>query len=920
MDKRSTAANLLIEASAGTGKTQALAERLIELVLKGVRPSEIVALTFSRAAAGEIFERFVTLLAERARTDGKCLECLREVVANQHLSQIGTLDSFLMRIVSCFPLELGLSGTVKIMDDYDANCALSSVSFNLLRRTDPKLKTNFVEAFSLAMNHENVRSFVNSYRTFIRAWHELVLAYPSASAWGAFDFEIPEVTPVNRPELIEFFEWVKKFRGSFAGVKGLTKKFLENENVFDGATIEITFNRKEYVYSGNEAKAIRDALRHVFGVVLRMRAETAAGIYRLISAYEKNYALKVRNRGELVFADIPRLISALDDDSRLALEYRLDSKIRAWALDEFQDTSREQWRAIRNLIDEAKMSDGEKSVFVVGDVKQAIYGWRNGDVDIFRSERESGGYTVGELKKSYRFGPAITEAVNRIFVDGRLKQEFPAWRSSVHETAHPERTGFVQRVEALGTKKQDFVEPIYNALKAVDPIRRGINTAILVRTNDFGELLAAQLKARGLENVVWEGESDVLDTPALAAFLDLTALADHPGDRLAYEHFKTTPLARAKYPDGVPEAGVVSSEVALAFTTKGMVRTFRELRACLPAECELAWDRFTEERFTDMLKVAAEFETLTDPGRRLSDFAGYLATYTRRNLADAGKIKIMTIHRSKGLGFDYVVLPLYEPEGLTVESDRPLTTEDWVLPKIDRRAVKAFPFLEEAWRERQDRAEQENLCLYYVAMTRAKHSLTLVLNPEPAKSITIRFSTLVRSSLPESIGEPDWYKDFTLTISKASKKAESMPAFSRSSRQHIVRKLPSLAFASGESASTLFVSDSARHRAQTRGIEAHERMRQVEFSEALPKPEGFVELWRERAFEVFAEGEWISGRFDRVVFFKAPAGLSAEIVDFKTSTNHPEQYDAQLLAYRKAVNALTKIPLDRITARLVFLV
>ena len=56
---------MLIEASAGTGKTQALAERLIELSLAGVEPSEIVALTFSRAAAGEILGRFVALLAER---------------------------------------------------------------------------------------------------------------------------------------------------------------------------------------------------------------------------------------------------------------------------------------------------------------------------------------------------------------------------------------------------------------------------------------------------------------------------------------------------------------------------------------------------------------------------------------------------------------------------------------------------------------------------------------------------------------------------------------------------------------------------------------------------------------------------------------------------------------------------------------
>ena len=57
-------ANVFIAASAGTGKTQALAERLIALVKGGLEPHEIVALTFSRAAAGEIFERFVSLLAD----------------------------------------------------------------------------------------------------------------------------------------------------------------------------------------------------------------------------------------------------------------------------------------------------------------------------------------------------------------------------------------------------------------------------------------------------------------------------------------------------------------------------------------------------------------------------------------------------------------------------------------------------------------------------------------------------------------------------------------------------------------------------------------------------------------------------------------------------------------------------------------
>ncbi len=90
----------------------------------------------------------------------------------------------------------------------------------------------------------------------------------------------------------------------------------------------------------------------------------------------------------------------------------------------------------------------------------------------------------------------------------------------------------------------------------------------------------------------------------------------------------------------------------------------------------------------------------------------------------------------------------------------------------------------------------------------------------------------------------------------------------------------------------------------------------IAFDERLPRPDGFVELWREQAFEVFADGEWISGRFDRVTFFETAEGLSAEIIDFKSSVAHPERYDAQLGAYRRAVHALTGIPMARIGARL----
>ena len=124
----------VIEASAGTGKTFSLVTRLLRLIFNETSPERIVALTFSRMAAGEIFNSFIERLskaagceavaAEESERMGKKLTTrdfamkLREVISRQHLSQIGTLDSFLMRIVRMIPLELGLEGEVAVMSDY----------------------------------------------------------------------------------------------------------------------------------------------------------------------------------------------------------------------------------------------------------------------------------------------------------------------------------------------------------------------------------------------------------------------------------------------------------------------------------------------------------------------------------------------------------------------------------------------------------------------------------------------------------------------------------------------------------------------------------------------------------------------------------------------------------------------------------
>src|SRR5690606_12112077 len=219
-----------------------------------------------------------------------------------------------------------------------------------------------------------------------------------------------------------------------------------------------------------------------------------------------------------------------ENDTRLQLDYRMDARFDHWMFDEFQDTSFPQWQILENLVDEVMQDDsGCRSFFYVGDIKQAIYTWREGDPRLFSYVADRykslphGGVVPRELNDSWRSGPAVIEMVNRVCGDrpvmtGLFPEAAPEWIRwwREHRSARPERRG--QAALLLADDETGRREATLRVLQAIDPIGRGLTCAVLVRTNSTGAELADYLRREGGLPAVAEADLHIgTDNPVATA-------------------------------------------------------------------------------------------------------------------------------------------------------------------------------------------------------------------------------------------------------------------------------------------------------------------------------------------------------------------------------------------------------------------
>jgi ATP-dependent exoDNAse (exonuclease V) beta subunit len=783
--------HVVIRASAGTGKTFQLSNRFLGLVAAGEPLDSILATTFTRKAAGEILDRVLTRLAEAAMDGRKlaalaqhvdegldrprCQRLLRDMVHHLHRLRVGTLDSFFIQVARSFSLELGLPPAWQIIDEV-TDRRMRAEAIRAVLREESTL--DVVNLMNLLTKGEATRSVSEQITFLVNDLYSVFVEAP-AEAWQTLTRH-KELTPEELQRAIDTLAAVPVPKGNRLDkareqdlanarsgdwleflAKGISAKILDGTETFYAKPIP------EELIAG-----YRPLLVHAKAVIVGRIANQTDATRRLLEHFDEAYhRLKLAQRA-LRFEDITRKLGGRWVAERLQeVVFRLDAHLSHLLLDEFQDTSPLQWRVLRPFAKTVVDGSHRRSFFCVGDVKQAIYGWRGGVAEIFEAINEDlPEIQPATLNQSFRSCQVVIDTVNRVFerlrenkVLDRHPEAAAKWASRFgsHSTARQELVGHARLVaapEAGEGEEQGTVtlQAAANLVKELHEQAPGRSIGVLVRRNAAVARLIFTLRHLGIE-ASEEGGNPLTDSPAVQLVLSLLSLADHPGDTVARFHVANSPLGEAV---GLPQfdddkaAGRLSHELRERLMTHGYGPTLYGWVRQLAPSC----DRRDLNRLSQLVELAYGYQATATT--RADDFLNLVRQQKVEDPSSAA-VRVMTVHQSKGLQFDIVVLPELDM-GLTgqppqIVVGRPRPTDD--IEHVCRYVAKNLrPLLPERFDAMFDAHErqvvEESLCVLYVALTRAVHGLHMVVAPSrpTEKTIPCTAAGLLRAALAD--GQP----------------------------------------------------------------------------------------------------------------------------------------------------------------------
>ena len=790
---------LLVRASAGTGKTYRLVGRLMRLLFDGVNPGTILATTFTRKAAGEILNRILQTLAgaadpsneqalqdlqrqvnDTAITHQQCMSLLKQLLLRIHQVRIGTLDSLFSQLATSFSYELQMPSYWRLTDEMEETWLTARAVEAMVGEASSRQMQTLLSMLSKgdikrSVVGEVIQQVTSTYAACRRCpddvWDQLVA--PSkpdqeslqASLDALASFPIPQAS--LRKALDKVLDLYRD--GQVDGLKEntLIANYVKARRTGD----PIKFGRSKYPVEiesafGDLYAAVRsDTLRAV------QLQNQATG--ELLQAYDRQVTGLKQSARTFAFDDIAvRLADRFAETSVEQFVQQLDNPVDHLLLDEFQDTSPLQWQILKTIalsVTQLREDGSRGSFFCVGDTKQAIYGWRGGVAEIFETVTgDLPNVHADAMNISYRSSPVVMHAVNRAFknmkrhknaaksadADSCDSETYVADAIKTFATDFPEHLasrasmpGYVELATCSEESVGEDAEPasidkhtVWKAsaqrIAELNRVAPHLSIGVLTRSNTGVASMITYLESHQVD-VSQEGGNPLVDSAAVDLVLSALMMAEHPGDPRWAFHVQHSPLGQ------LPE--ITADWVRELVTQSGLALAVEELVVQVAPHC----DQRDQDRLSQLVQVAIEHEP--NATLRLRDFV-QLVRQRRVERPQPAPVRVMTIHQSKGLEFDAVFL--IELDQNPVGSQAACVVD---MPDLSKPATgitrslssKAWHYLETSWQrvfgKATHRQVTEALCLLYVAMTRSRQGLYMMV--QPCKAGNKRTATWLHAGL-----------------------------------------------------------------------------------------------------------------------------------------------------------------------------
>ncbi len=724
---------MALKASAGSGKTFALSVRFLALLFKGANPSEILTLTFTKKATAEMKERILDYLKilqkenledekekeksqnilkeleEKYRLDPSFVQNSAQKIYQRFLNaeiRISTIDAFFQSILRKFCWFVGLSANFEVNEDTKAHQQQLNASF--LSALDNKQLEELSVFITQCLSYDSYTS--DSILERLRFLKNKLYLFDPNKKEPAFDEE-------------GFLEKLRNLNQQIQNIETASneaKKAIKCDDFRGFLNSSLTWLEKksEYRYFKkfkDEIPTLESECEEIENDLKRYYEAKESALFKkfpkFIQLYDKATSKIQALDFDAIKDKVHALLNGYEEMPAEFFYFRLDSKIAHILIDEFQDTSLNDYKILAPFIDEIKAGIGQakwhRSVFFVGDVKQSIYGFRGSFSSLFESVSKD--FYHDNLEFNHRSSPLIINYVNTIFKKAYqnsptayLEQKYPKASSNKHA-----RDGYV-KVSLVADERELLLEQILQEAKNLLEHR--------IEPKDITLLCATNEDALEITNYLQKNLSEIRPSTEsnakLSQFVESKIIKNALEYALAEEPYKpfykhsVLKLAGYLHDDAIALAGFNPKKESVAGFVWKVMELFELYTECAQICLELAVGCEDANEFLKKLEA-----------KEIASFK-------------AEGAQIMTIHKSKGMQFPYVIVCERLGKPKTNNSNQFL--EEYSGTELTRLyyRMKNREVVDKDYARALDKEEaakdHEETNVYYVAFTRAELGLIVV--------------------------------------------------------------------------------------------------------------------------------------------------------------------------------------------------